>query len=364
MRPGDTVARLGGDEFTILLENIQDVEDATLVADRIQKELALPFNLSGHEVFTGVSIGIALSTLGYDRASDLLRDADTTMYHAKAHGKGRSEVFNKTMHTKALALLQLETDLQRALKRQEFRIHYQPIVALKSGNITGFEALIRWQHPQRELVSPAEFIPVAEETGLIVPITWWILREACRQMRFWQVQFPALAPLTISVNLSAKQFLQPDLITQIEQILQETNLDARSLALEITESAIIQNAESASFMLKQLQTLGVKLFLDDFGTGYSSLSYLHRFPFNTLKIDRSFVSRIGVDGENSEIVRTIITLAHSLGMNVTAEGVETAAQLAQLCAMKCEHGQGYFFSKPLECEAAGALIMAPQCMAV
>ncbi len=358
VRPGDMVARLGGDEFTIVLENIQNVEDATLVADRIQKELSLPFNLSGHQVFTGVSIGIALSTTGYDRASDLLRDADTTMYRAKAKGKARSEVFDTTMHTQAVALLQLETDLQRALKGQEFRLYYQPIVSLLSGRITGFEALIRWQHPNRGLIYPAEFIPVAEETGLIVPITWWVLGEACLQMRHWQVQFPAKAPLTISVNLSGKQFVQPNLIEQIEQILHQTGLDARSLALEITESTIMQNAEGAAIILKQLRSNGVKLFLDDFGKGYSSLSYLHRFPFNTLKIDRDFVSRMGVDGKNSAIVRTIATLAHSLEMNVTAEGVETVAQMAQLCGIKCEQGQGYFFSKPVDAEAAGALIKA------
>ena len=358
VRTGDTVARLGGDEFTILLENIQDVEEATQVADRIQNELALPFNLSGHEVFTGASIGIALSTLGYEQAEDLLRDADTTMYRAKALGKGRFETFDRTMHTQAMELLQLETDLRRALERREFQIYYQPIIALESGTITGFEALIRWQHPERGLVSPAEFIPLAEETGLIVPISWWVLGEACRQMRTWQVQFPALAPLIISVNISSKQFLQPNLVEQINQILEETALDARSLVLEITETTLIQNAESAAIIIKQLRSKGVKFFLDDFGTGYSSLSYLHRFDFNTLKIDRSFVSRMGINGENLEIVRAIVTLAHSLGMNVTAEGVETTAQLAQLSAIKCEHGQGYIFSKPVDCDAAGALIKA------
>jgi diguanylate cyclase (GGDEF)-like protein/PAS domain S-box-containing protein len=357
LRPGDTVARFGGDEFTILLENIQDVEDATKVAECIQQELKLPFNLSGHEVFATASIGIALSTHGYDRPEDLLRDAEVTMYRAKALGKARSEVFDRTMHTQAMTLLELETSLRRALERKEFCLHYQPIVSLKSGRISGFEALLRWQQP-RGLVSPAEFIPVAEETGLIVPIGWWVLREACSQMRVWQVQFPAKAYLKISVNLSSKQFLQPTVVEQINQILQETDLDARCLEVEITESAIMENAEEASVMLKQLRALGVQLFLDDFGTGYSSLSYLQHFPFNTLKIDRSFISRIGGDSENSQIVRTIVTLAHNLDMNVTAEGVETAAQLAQLCAIQCEHGQGYFFSQPVDCETAGALIAA------
>ena len=358
VRLGDTVARLGGDEFTILLENIQDIEEAKQVADRIQKELSLPFNLSGHEVFTAVSIGIALSKIGYDRPEDLLRDADTTMYRAKALGKGRFEVFDRTMHTEALALLQLETDLRRGLDRREFQLHYQPIIALASGKISGFEALVRWQHPLRGLISPAEFIPVAEETGLIIPIGWWILGEACRQMRLWQEQFPGTESLTISVNFSGKQFLQPNMVEQIYQVLEETGLDASKLGLEITESALMENFELATNMLKQLRSQGVKLFLDDFGTGYSSLSYLHRFPFNVLKIDRSFVSRMGLDAKNLEIVYTIVTLAHSLGMDVTAEGVETAAQLAQLSAIKCKHGQGYLFSMPMEAEAAGALIQA------
>ena len=262
------------------------------------------------------------------------------------------------MHPKGLAPLQLETDLRWALDRLEFRLHYQPIVALTSGRITGFEALVRWQHPERGLLEPAEFIPVAEETRLIVPIGWWVLREACRQMRAWQAQFPEYLPLTINVNFSGIQFVQTDVVQQIESILHSTGLDACSLALEITETAIIENTASAAIMLKQLRELGVKLFLDDFGTGYSSLSYLHRFEFNALKIDRSFVSSIGFDGENLEIVRTIVTLAHALDMNVTAEGVETTTQLAQLIGLKCEHGQGFLFSKPVDCESAGALIAA------
>lgn len=358
LRSSDTVARLGGDEFTILLEDINDVSDAKRLANRIQEELMLPFNLSGHEVFTTASIGIALSATGYDLPEQLLRDADTALYRAKARGKACYEVFDKAMHACAIALLQLENDLWRAIERQEFRIHYQPIISLKSGKINGFEALVRWQHPDRGLIYPIEFIPMAEETGLIIPIGWWVLREACRQIHLWQEQFPASPPLTISVNISSKQFSQHDLSAQIEQMLQEINLDPRTLKLELTESAIMANAESANVMLSQLRHLGVQLYMDDFGTGYSSLSYLHRFPIDTLKIDRSFVSRRSVDDENSEIVRTIITLAHNLRIHVSAEGVETTEQLDLLRALKCEYAQGYFFSKPLDGEAASALIAA------
>jgi len=293
VRPGDTVARLGGDEFTILLTRIQDISDATVIAERIQKEMALPFNLSGHEVFITTSIGIALSTIGYDRPEDLLRDADTVMYRAKALGKARHEVFDKTMHAQAVTLLQLENDLRRAVDRlstevssevdssvehcQELQLHYQPIVSLETGRFTGFEALLRWQHLERGLISPEEFIPLAEETGLIIPIGYWVMREACRQLQAWQEEFSKDPPLMISVNLSGKQFSQPDLIEQIEQILRETGLSACSLKLEITESILMENAESAAAVLLRMRALGIQLYIDDFGTGYSSLGYLHRF---------------------------------------------------------------------------------------
>lgn len=375
VRPGDTVARLGGDEFTILLEAIQDVGDATVVADRIQKELTLPFNLSGHEVFITTSIGIALSTIGYDRPEDLLRDADTVMYRAKALGKARHEVFDKAMHAQAVTLLELENDLRRVVDRllaevsfevssvkkyQELQLYYQPIVSIETGTFTGFEALLRWNHLERGLISPDEFIPLAEETGLIIPIGYWVMREACRQMQVWQQEFPKNPPLMISVNLSGKQFSRPDLIEQIQQILRETGLSAYSLKLEITESILMENAESAAEMLLQLRALGVQLYIDDFGTGYSSLSYLHRFPVDALKIDRSFISRMGTNGENSEIIQTVMTLARNLNIDVVAEGVETAEQLTQLRAMGCKHGQGqgYFFSKPVDSETAQALIAA------
>jgi len=356
LRSIDIVARLGGDEFVILLDDIKDIKDATQIADRIQKELNLPFNLSGHEVFLTTSIGIALSTTGYNQPEEILRDADTVMYRAKALGKARYEVFDKDMHARAVALLQLENDLRRSLDRQELQVYYQPVISLKTGIINGFEALVRWQHPSRGLVSPAEFVPIAEETGLIVPIGYWVLREACRQMSAWQERFNNTSPLTISVNFSGKQFSQPDLIKQIDQILQNTDFNGNNLKLEITESVLIENDESAVAMLLQLKSLGVQVYIDDFGTGYSSLNYLHRFPIDALKIDRSFISRIGVNNEKSEIVQTIMTMAHNLGMSVVAEGIETAEQLTQLRVLKCEYGQGYFFSKPLNTEAAGALI--------
>ncbi|MCC5653313.1 EAL domain-containing protein [Nostoc sp. XA013] len=356
LRSGDILARLGGDEFAILLEEIQGIKDVIDIAERLQQQLAIPFHLSGHKVFSTVSIGIALSTTRDDQVENLLRDADTAMYRAKALGKAGYKIFDTAMYAQATELMQLEIDLQHAIEHQEFIIYYQPIILLETYKVIGFEALIRWQHPQQGFVSPDKFIPIAEETGLIVPIGYWVMREACRQLRTWQEKFPINPPLTISVNISTKQFLQPDLIAQIRQILQETGVEGRSLKLEITESAIMENTESATAMLLHLQQMNVQLHLDDFGTGYSSLSYLHRFPTNALKIDRSFVMNIGVNGENLEIVQAIITLAHSLNLDVVAEGVETVEQLAQLSLYKCKYAQGYFFSKPLNSKLASALI--------
>lgn len=356
LRSFDTIARFGGDEFTILLEDIEDINDAIHVAERIQKELASPFKLDENEVFTSASIGIVFSSQGYDQPGQVLRDADIAMYGAKALGKARYEVFATTMHNRALVLLQLETALRHAVKREEFRIYYQPIVSLGTGRIIGFEALVRWQHPERGLVSPMEFIPVAEETGMIISIGQWVIYEACRQMHRWHAQFPTTPPLMISVNLSGKQLTQPDLIKQINLVLQKTGLDASSLKLEITESVLMDNTESANAILSQLRDLNIELYMDDFGTGYSSLSYLHRFPINTLKIDRSFIKNIGIGGENLEIIRAIVTLAQSLNMGVTAEGVETVEQLAQLRALQCQRGQGYFFSQPLDSVAVEVLL--------
>jgi diguanylate cyclase (GGDEF)-like protein/PAS domain S-box-containing protein len=355
LRPGDIVARLGGDEFAIILDHVKHVSDATQAAERIRERLAMPFNLSGHEVFISASIGIALNQTGSDEPDEILRNADTAMYRAKDQGRGCFELFEKSMHVRNAALSQLETGLRRALARDEFRVHYQPIISLETWRINGFEALLRWEHPEHGYISPLKFIPVAEESGLIIQIGQWVLREACQQLRAWQEQFPSDPPLSISVNLSGKQFSQPDLIQCISQTLQETGLDANSLKIEITESAIIENIDDAAMMLKQIKALGVRLSLDDFGTGYSSLSYLHRFPIDTLKIDRSFVSRINLP-KNAEIVKTILTLAGNLGMDVVAEGVETREQVLQLTGLNCEYVQGYLLSKPIDGRAMRELI--------
>jgi diguanylate cyclase (GGDEF)-like protein len=348
IREVDMVARLGGDEFAILLDGIPNSGEATNMAKRIQEQLQSPFNLSGHEVFTTTSIGIALSSTGYDHPENMLRDADTAMYRAKAQGKACYEVFDKGMHARAVYLLQMENDLRRALEREELRVYYQPIVSLENGQLAGFEALIRWQHPERGFINPADFIPLAEDTGMIAPIGLWILRRACQQLAQWQWRSPAYRSLFMSVNLSGKQVAEPDLVSQIREILEETHVDARHLKLEITESVVMESAELAAQLFKRLKALGVQLSIDDFGTGYSSLGYLHRFPLDTLKIDRSFVGRIGEAAENIEIVRTIVSLADNMGMDVVAEGVETLGQLAQLRKLNCQYGQGYLFSRPAD----------------
>ena len=351
-----TVARLGGDEFTVLLDDIKDPSDAKRAADRMMKALATPFILGGKEVFTSVSIGIALSNTAYELPEEILRDADTAMYRAKSLGKARYEVFDADMRASVMARLQLETDLRRALERGEFRNFYQPIVALVSGEIAGFEALLRWQHPTRGLLGPIEFIPVAEETGLIRELGWWNLREACRQISEWRAGLIAHRHLTISVNLSAKQFLQPNLVEDIKKLLRELALSPEALKLEITESTVMADPSAAVEMLQQIKSLGICLAIDDFGTGYSSLSYLHRFPLDTLKIDRSFISGMGDDGEGMEIARTILPMANNLRLDVVAEGVETIQQVALLKKLECKYGQGYYFSRPLTAEGTTALL--------
>ncbi|MCA1632423.1 MAG: PAS domain S-box protein [Acidobacteria bacterium] len=357
LRAGDTVARLGGDEFAILLNNLDSPEDALRVAERVQEQLAEPLQIGGYEVFTTASIGIALSTTGYTNEEDVLRDADTVMYRAKAEGAARYEVFDQVMHARVCALLKLENDLRRAIERKEFCLYYQPIVALSTGRITGFEALVRWTHPERGLVPPSEFIPLAEETGLIVPLGMWVLEAACRQMREWHALSPHHRDLKLSVNLSGRQFAQADLLDRITRVLRETEFDPRCLQLELTESVVMDNAKAIVSLMGDLRALGLELAIDDFGTGYSSLSYLQRFPIHTLKIDRSFISPHGdEDRENSEIVRTIILLARNMGKDVVAEGVETEEQLARLRDLDCEYGQGYIFSRPQDAEATESLL--------
>jgi diguanylate cyclase (GGDEF)-like protein len=356
VRAGDTVARLGGDEFVLLLEDVYAESEAIDVAERIKSELAAPFTLNGREVFTTVSIGVASSWTSYHQAEGLIRDADAAMYRAKSLGKNRHEIYDSVMHAQVNDLLQMETALRLAVERREFIVYYQSIVDLETFKISGFEALIRWNHPEKGFISPANFIPLAEETGLIVEIGEWVLREACQQMERWQKIFPSDPPLFVSVNLSSKQFIQSDLIERVAQIIKETKINPEGLKLEITESAVMDDVDSATEMLKKLRALGIKLSIDDFGTGYSSLSYLHRFPIDTLKVDRSFVVNMSEDSENVEIVRTIVSLAQNLGMNVIAEGVETKEQLAALRKLGCENGQGYLFSKPVAAKAAENLI--------
>ncbi len=355
VNPTDTVARMGGDEFTILLENIPNINTATKVAEKIYEALTVPFNIEGYEIFTTASIGIALSSQGYEQPEDILRDADLTMYMAKEQGKARYEVFDSSMHSRALKRLELETDLRKALEREEFLVYYQPITSLSKGTLAGFEALVRWKHPTKGLISPSEFIPVTEETGLIVPLGKWLLQEACQQLRSWHIKYPEHSSLKISVNLSGKQLTEPSLINTIDQTLEVTGLEGKFLKLEITESLLMENLEAITKTLLSLRARKIQLSIDDFGTGYSSLSYLHRFPIDTIKIDRSFINEIKSEGDNS-IVKTIVTLAHMLNMDVIAEGIETTSQMNQLKLLKCEHGQGFFFAKPLSKEDAEKLI--------
>ncbi|MFN6474464.1 MAG: EAL domain-containing protein [Nostoc sp. SerVER01] len=346
--PIDTLARLGGDEFGILLENLTDINIAIQVAERILQQLSLAFKLSRYEVFMNASIGISWGNKDYDRPEYLLRDADTAMYRAKAQGRAKYHVFDPAMHQEAIHLLELENDLRRAVERQEFLVYYQPIVCLTTGRISGFEALVRWRHPTRGLVSPIEFIPVAEETGLISAINTWVLQSACQQLSIWQHHPVTPEPLSISVNLSARLFSQPNLVDQIDRIIDENKINPEHLQLEITESVIMENTNAIKIILEQLKQRKIKLIMDDFGTGYSSLSYLHSFPLNALKIDKSFVKRMQENEENMGLVPAMIGIANSMGMSAIAEGVETEEQLAQLRNLNCDFAQGYLFSKPIE----------------
>jgi PAS domain S-box-containing protein len=353
----DSLARLGGDEFTILADDIRDPIDAVRVAERVQAELAAPFVVNQEQIVISASIGIASSTSPYARAEDLVRDADIAMYRAKRGGKARCEVSDAAMHANAVKRLRLETDLRKALDQGEFRVHYQPIVSLQTGKIMGFEALTRWQRPEG-LVAPLEFIGVAEEIGLIVPMNRQLLREACQHLRSWQSAFPSRPPLTMSVNITPREFAQPDLASQVRKSLEQTGIDPGCLQLEIIETTAMADTEKSGHVLEQLKALGVRLSIDDFGTGYSSLSRLRRIPVDTLKIDRAFISHMDTDLESREIVRIIIMLAHNLGLKVVAEGTETEEHINLLKQLNCEMAQGYFFSRPTDGQAMLQLLAA------
>ncbi|MFV0387968.1 MAG: putative bifunctional diguanylate cyclase/phosphodiesterase [Pyrinomonadaceae bacterium] len=355
-RRSDEIARLGGDEFLIIFDGINSPEQIGIVAERVLQRLRQPISVAGRTIFTGASVGIAFAHCDYDDADELIADADLAMYKAKQGGRGRIEYFNSLMRENATNLLQLEIDMRRALEQKEFILHYQPIVSMNEGSIIGFEALARWNHPVRGIIAPNEFIPLAEETGLIIQLGNTVLRSACMQMREWQERYPLSNLLTISVNLSAKQLEQPDLALQIEEILHESRLEPRFLRLEITESVIMHNADLAIETVERLRLIGIRVSIDDFGTGYSSLGYLHRFPVDTLKVDRSFINRIGVEGERAEIVDTIVNLASNLDLEVVAEGVETEEQNEYLKQINCKYGQGFLYSRPMDKNATAEVL--------
>jgi len=352
----DTVARLGGDEFVLLLDPIEDAAQVCRIADRLQKLLAKPFSISGQEVFTSGSIGIAIGDSRYDCAEDVLRDADMAMYRAKSSGRARYELYDEEMHKDALVRLQVENDLRRALDNDQFVMQYQPIVDLNSGLVTGFEALIRWDHPLRGRISPGVFIPIAEETGLIVQIGRWVLEQSCRDLKRLQETLTLDRPISMSVNLSKRQINEAGLVDTVRDAIDQAGIDGKYLKLEITESVVMEASESLLPALHQLKELGCQLHMDDFGTGYSSLSCMHRFPLDVIKIDRAFIVNMTDDPRYAAVVNAIVTLTHNLNMKVTAEGVETRDQLAQVLSLDCDYCQGYYFAMPLNYDEAKVLL--------
>jgi diguanylate cyclase (GGDEF)-like protein len=360
LRAEDTAARFGGDEFTVLLEDVTDVTDAVRVADKITRALSAPFVLESREVFVTTSIGIVLGTSGHERPTDLLRNADVALYRAKANGKATYEVFDALMNVRAVERLDLEADLRRAIERREFAVHYQPQLELQTGSLAGWEALVRWMHPERGPIPPGAFLSVAEETGLIFQIGSQVLEEACRQAQEWHEQhFETDAPLKMSVNISARQLQRPDeLVREVIRVLEETRLAPGSLVLEITESMLMGDAEHNVDVLGRLKALGIGIAVDDFGTGYSNLAYLKRFPVDLLKVDKTFVDGLEDNPEDTAIVRAIVDLARAMGMRTVAEGIETTEQAGLLRDLECELGQGYYFSEPLPAAEANTLLVA------
>jgi diguanylate cyclase (GGDEF)-like protein/PAS domain S-box-containing protein len=354
IRPGDTIARLGGDEFALLLQNINDPAYTVIVADRIREKLAAPIDIKGHKIFTSISIGIALGSEGYERPEQVLRDADIAMYEAKGRGNGSYEIFDIKLHANILDRLQLVADLRGAVDNKELILYYQPIINLQTQLFTGFEALVRWNHPTRGLIYPLEFIPLAEEHGLIYQIGAWIIHEACRELKLLQLRYPAQPPLSMSINISSRQFSQQDLVGMLTGFLAETGVDPNTLILEITESMIMDNVDAAVETMKRLRNMGIRIHIDDFGTGHSSLSYLQLFPVSALKIDRSFINKLTTKGENQEIITHIVALAKSLNFDVIAEGVEMEHQLTNVQDLHCGYGQGFLFARPMAFNAIDA----------
>jgi len=356
VRDVDTIARFGGDEFAVLLEDLAAPREAIKIAKRILEEISTPFMLGGYVVHTSASIGIVLNTEGYATPDLVLRDADTAMYRAKELGKARFKVFTQKMHDQAMRLLEMETELRKAVERGEFTVHYQPVIDLENGTLAGFEALVRWVHPDLGTILPGEFIPLAEDTGLIFPIGEWVFRTVCRQLCAWQERFPGSPFVRVSVNLSPKQFIQPGLVAMIQDIIQETGADPQKLTMEITESVLMNNAVAAVDMLAKLKRLGLELSIDDFGTGYSSLSYLRQFPVDILKVDRSFVKGFDTDNESQAIVKSVVGLARNLGLAVIAEGVDKPEQVMALRDLGCNYAQGFLFSRAIPPEEAERLM--------